>query len=146
MSREWLLLEGLQEGPVWHQLSKALTPQVAKPNLSPLPSSPLPRAVLMAPGLEQSWPVLVPSLTALPHGFSPFAAWALPWWPWAPWEMDFALARFVTLKAVFCSVLASHSLPQPQDMKKDNHIPCVFSGGLCPSCLCPLPSPGLAGL
>lgn len=62
------------------------------------------------------------------------------------WEMDFTLARFVTLKAVFRSVLASDSLSQPQDMKKDNHIPCAFSGGLCPSCLCPLPSPGLAGL
>lgn len=38
----WPLRGDLQEGLVWHQLSKALTPQVAKPNLSPLPSSPLP--------------------------------------------------------------------------------------------------------
>lgn len=42
MPCEWPLLEGLQEGPVWHQLSKALTPQVAKSNLSPFLSSPLP--------------------------------------------------------------------------------------------------------
>lgn len=47
---------------MWHQLSKELTPQVAKPNLSPLPSSALSGAVPMASGLEQPRPVLVPFL------------------------------------------------------------------------------------
>lgn len=106
----------------------------------------------MAPGLEQS----------LQCWFLPCSSptWLLPFcclsvalvalgsleMEMEPWEMDFALARFAYLKGSFLAVFLPSFLVSTKMRVQEPPPSCGFSGGLCPSCLCLLPSPGLAGL